>query len=235
MTQPPQTSSAQPQPQQKPKLRWFQFGLRTLSIVVTALCIGLAWLVHDVREQEAVVKMIGELNGHVEFGEPSFLGRWSVVRSLFGKHAFAPIEVVSLGEGTTNSHLLPLKKLKQLRILLIDSTQVTELSPLAGLSELTTLYIESAQMSDLSPLNGLSGLTTLCLYHSEVSDLSPLAGLSGLTMLFLEDTQVSDLSPLAGLKNLEAIYLEKDQAAFIPASLEKVVKRYSSPASLPIW
>ena len=142
MTQSPPTSSAQPQPNRKPKLRWFQFGLRTLGIVMTALCIGLAWLIHDVREQEAVVQRIEELHGIIWFGEPSFLGRLAVVRSLFEEHAFAPIKSVVLeGQGITDAHLLPLKKLKKLHTLHLINTQVTDLSPLAKLINIKFIYL----------------------------------------------------------------------------------------------
>ena len=168
MNQTPQVSSAQHN--RKPKLRWFQFGLRTLGIVMTALCVGLAWLIHDVREQEAVVKMIEEHGGTVTFGEPSFLGRWSFVRSLFGKHAFAPIDVVWFFDGTTDAHLLPLKKLKKIRYLTIRGKQVTDLSPLAGLTELRYLNVWDTSVTDLSPLAGLDRLTELYLECTKVSD-----------------------------------------------------------------
>ena len=127
---------------------------------MTALCVGLAWLVHDVREQEAVLKMIEELNGIVVFDEPSFFGCWSTVRALFGEHAFAPItyvevcqRTVKVGQRTTDAHLLPLKKLKKLHTLQLINTQVTDLLPLAGLSGLTTLDLRGTKVNNVSPPN----------------------------------------------------------------------------------
>ena len=109
---------------------------------------GLGWLIRDVREQQAVVRMIVEHGGIVAFDEHSFLGRLAVVRSLFGEHAFSPIiGVVLRGPDTTDAHLLPLKKLKKLKYLSLSGTRVSDLSPLAGLSGLTTLNLERTGVS----------------------------------------------------------------------------------------
>ena len=156
------------------------------------VCGGLGWLIHDIREQEAVVKMIEELNGSVQFGEQSFLGRMGVVRSLFGEHAFAKVYFVRFGPETTNAHIVQLKKLKGLQSLSLHHNQVSDLSPLAGMSELTMLDLYDIPVSDLTPLAGLTGLTWLDLGGTQVSDLSPLATLANLQQLYLTNTPASD-------------------------------------------
>jgi Leucine-rich repeat (LRR) protein len=220
----------------KSKLRWFQFSMRTMIVLMLLVCCGLGWLgslIHRAREQEDVVNMIRQINGSVQFAEPSFLERNSVLRTVVGERELAPVRGVMLGLGTTDDHLLQLKKLRKLQWLKLNETfvhdlsplksfrrlraldlyktQLSDLSPLAELSRLEVLELESTPVSDLSPLAGLKGLTTIDLTGTRVSDLSPLSGLSGLTVVYLRGAPVSDLSPLAGLHCLTWLDLRGTQ------------------------
>ena len=200
MTQ-PQTSPTQPQPTSKPKLRWFQFSMRTLLVIMLLVGCGLGWLIRDVREQEAVVEMIRRGDGRIAFGEPRFLGRIGVVRSLLGEHAFAPVTGVDLFD-STDAHIAKIKSWKKIQWLDISGSEVSDLSPLSGLTELTELGMLSTKVTNLTPLAGLNRLTVLNIEGAEVSNLTPLSGLSRLSYLYLVDTRVTDLSPLAGLRGL---------------------------------
>jgi hypothetical protein len=47
------------------KRRWFQFGLRTLLILVTLACCGLGWFgtkIHKARRQQAATMVINQAN-----------------------------------------------------------------------------------------------------------------------------------------------------------------------------
>jgi hypothetical protein len=41
-----------------PRRRWFQFGLRTMFVVVTAICLWLGWSVHWAHERSRMVALI---------------------------------------------------------------------------------------------------------------------------------------------------------------------------------
>ncbi|MHC4178413.1 MAG: hypothetical protein ACYSWU_12950, partial [Planctomycetota bacterium] len=58
----------EPPSQAKSKLRWFQYSLRTLLVVVALFAVGLAWVGIQVkrgRDQQAAVKAIREFDGLV--------------------------------------------------------------------------------------------------------------------------------------------------------------------------
>ena len=89
--------------------------------------------------------MIEELDGVIEFGESSFLGRLGFVCSLFDERTFRPIQGAQLGPRTTDAQLVQLMKLKQLEYLWLNETQVTDLSPLAGMQQLKAVYLGTDQ------------------------------------------------------------------------------------------
>ena len=103
-----------------------------------------------------------------------------------------------------------------LKVLVIDRSEVSDLTPLAGLENLETLSIVRSEVSDLTPLVGLENLRVLKLYDNHrISDITPLAGLVNLEWLELHDNKISDLTPLTGLVNLERLQLHYNQISDI--------------------
>ena len=51
----------------KPKRRWFKFSLRTLLVVMTALCVWLGFKVNAARRQKEAVTAIFKAGGTVSF------------------------------------------------------------------------------------------------------------------------------------------------------------------------
>ena len=102
-----------------------------------------------------------------------------------------------------------------LRVLVIDRSEVSDLTPLAGLENLISLSIVKSAVSDLTPLVGLENLRVLKLYENRISDITPLAGLVNLERLELHDNKISDLTPLTGLVNLEVLQLHYNQISDI--------------------
>ena len=179
----PDMSIAESQPAvPKPKLRWFQFSLRTLLVVVTLCAIPCSWLAVKMqkakREQEAAAAF-KTLGGGVAWSAPSG-PVW--FRTLIGDDIFIHVELLDLGDTTvTDAELEYLMELSQLQTLTLWKTKVTD----AGLQHLT----------------GLSRLQELCLGRTMVTDtgLEHLEGLSQLKSLWLYDTYVTD----SGVRKLQ--------------------------------
>src|SRR5437867_11243655 len=89
-----------------PKLRWYQFSLRSMFIVVTLLAIPCGWYgmkMQQVKRQREVVAAIVKLGGRVEWLEPSG-PRW--MRWLLGDDLFTPPSKIFFGEsGLTDDEL----------------------------------------------------------------------------------------------------------------------------------
>ena len=103
-----------------------------------------------------------------------------------------------------------------LRVLVVDRSEVSDLTPLAGLENLESLSIVKSKVSDITPLAGLKNLRVLKLYDNHrISDITPLAGLVNLEVLQLHDNKISDLMPLTGLVNLEQLQLHYNQISDI--------------------
>ena len=81
-----------------PKRRWFRFGLRTIFVVVTLLCVALAITLHHFRARRAAIGAIDELGGGygVELVGPAWL------RQLVGDDKyFYEAHRISLGRPDT--------------------------------------------------------------------------------------------------------------------------------------
>jgi hypothetical protein len=177
-------SIVEPQPvEPKPKLRWYQYGLRTLLIVVTLCAIPCSWLavkLQKARREREAAAAIGELSVAVHWSAPSG-PVW--LRQLIGDDLFSHVESLHVMLG-------------------LDVTD-TELENLKGFSQLQTLGLGAAEVTDrgLKNLKGLSRLQNLCLDRTKVTDagLEDLTGLSQLQRLDLRETNVTD----EGVKKLQ--------------------------------
>ena len=111
-----------------------------------------------------------------------------------------------------------------LKVLVIDRSEVSNLTPLAGLKNLEFLSIVRSEVSDLAPLAEFENLQVLKLYQNRIADITPLAGLINLEVLELQDNQIADISPLAGLVELQELSLQVNQIVDISslAGLDKM-------------
>ena len=82
-----------------------------------------------------------------------------------------------------------------LKVLVIDRSEVSDLVPLAELENLESLSVVKSQVSDLTPLVGFENLRVLKLYENRISDITPLAGLVSLEWLELHDNQFQTSCP----------------------------------------
>ncbi|MGA7701746.1 MAG: hypothetical protein WCB27_19235, partial [Thermoguttaceae bacterium] len=209
--------------QKPPKLRWYQWRLRSLFILTLLVAIGMSWLtvtIQNQRKQKAAAEAITKLGGTVQ-SEPTWLG-WllrddslvSVTKVyLAAKHN--PFRDEPDEDVLTDAGLVHLQPLSQLRELSLDHTYVSDagLANLEGLSQLQKLWLCNTKVTDagLVHLQGLSQLKVLDLSDTKVTDagLVHLQGLSQLGLLDLSDTKVTDtgLVQLKALSQLQELWL----------------------------
>jgi hypothetical protein len=172
------------------KLRWFQYSLRSLMLLVLVVSLGMSWFavkMKRAREQEKAVEEITRLGWSVAYDyQLDKRGGWvsgavppgpAWVWNLLGEKEgfFATVVFVDLSScSVTDAGLEHLKGLTQLRTLILDSTKVTDagLEHLKGLTQLQELYLEQTQVTDagLEHLEGLTQLHYVELLYTRVTD-----------------------------------------------------------------
>jgi hypothetical protein len=198
--------------EQQPKLRWFQFSLRSLFILTFLVAIACSWLavtMQNQRKQKAAAEAIEKAGGEV-VSEPTWLGKLlrddSLVRVIYVDLRHTEV---------TDADLAHLQGLSQLQDLRLSNTKITDagLVHLQGLSQLQELGLDSTKITDagLVHFQGLSQLQRLGLDDTKITDagLVHLQGLSQLQRLGLDDTKITDagLVHLQGLSQLQLLWL----------------------------
>lgn len=160
-----------------PKRRWLQFSLRTLLVMMTMACVGLAWLAYqrnEVRKREAAIAAIEEMGGEIHFDEMQpFRPVW--LHMLFSSRSPAEVVGVNLdGTNASDDDLSLVAGLTKLEWLILFNTPVTDagLVQLADLTNLEELTLNYTQVTDagLVHLSGLTKLNRLYLHGSRVTD-----------------------------------------------------------------
>lgn len=171
--------------------RWMQISVRTLLLVVFALCVALGVMTNRARRQQALVKDLIRRGGKVVYvhevdsaGKPipdATLPGPDWLRTLVGDHPYLRLQSVASGQ-LSDDDLKRLAEFDTLQILQYGE-QITDagLAHLAGMPNLKVIDGDSPKITDRGLRN--------------------LAGLTKLELLSLENAQVSD----EGLKSLEAL------------------------------
>ncbi len=92
--------------------------------------------------------------------------------------------------------LTGLEYCRDMKVLTINDTQITDFSPISAMRGLTWLYLEDNGITHISFLADLRTLQILDLTNNDVTDLSPISGLPMLWKLFLSNNDVTSLVPL---------------------------------------
>ena len=154
-----------PNDRTKPKRHFLRFSIRTVLISLTICCVWLGWKVERARKQREVVAWVQGVGGTVNYESQSHGPQW--LRKQIGRHFFD--DVVSIDFGFMQlSDVTPLAELKNLKELVLSSTQMTDISPLAGLSNLESLNLTNTKVSDVIPLVELTTLEDLSLGGTKV-------------------------------------------------------------------
>ncbi len=194
------------------KPRWYQFSLRTLLLVISAICLGpggyVAYKQGKAKEMQQTVAAIESLGGYVFYDE-SVPVRSGLKKMILGDDSFGNVSGVDFN---------PLKT---------ENRQITDrdLRLLRSFPRLNHLVIKNCQqVSDdgLSELSRLSNLQYLYLNDTPITDagLAHLAALKNLKELSLTDTKVTGagLVQLSGLTNLNFLYLYSKRDAPVDAA-----------------
>jgi internalin A len=197
--------------QKLPKLRWYQWRLRSLFLLILLAAIGMSWLtvtIQNQRKQRAAADEIMKAGGWAT-SEQTWLGKLLRDDSLV-----SVTEVHLFGNPSVNDSLVHLEAFKQLKTLTVGWTKPTA-STVMFLMETGQMKNVGAnrQITDagLVHLRGLSQLQTLDLTYTGVTDagLASLAGLRQLEELDLSGTEITDagLVHLKGLAHLQNLNL----------------------------
>jgi Leucine-rich repeat (LRR) protein len=206
--------------QKPPKLRWYQWRLRSMFLLILLAAIGMSWLtvtMRDGRRQNTAEWEI-RLQGGSVVSEPTWLGRLlrdysqvKVTRVDLSRNSDEPFP----GKLPIDAVLGHLERLHQLQELDLSYSKVSDagLVHLESLSQLEWLLLAHTRVADaeLTHLEGLRQLQWLNLSGTKVSDagLVHLENLSQLRWLNLSATKVSDagLAHLKGLRQLQTLNL----------------------------
>ena len=165
--------------------RWrFQFGLRSLLILVLATAVSCSWLAVEVERaerQRGALQALKKYPNIIRFdyeSSPTQQGPPGpeVLRRFLGVEFFADVEFVCLGVDNdfTDAEIAHLEALPQLKTLNLPGAAITDtgVSRLATLRRLTWLDIGYAKISDagLEHLAELSQLSELHINDTNVTD-----------------------------------------------------------------
>ncbi len=163
----------------KRKLRWCQFRLRTLLLVVPILGIGLGWLGVSLRQLKEIVDRrqledrLQRAGGHSsdEYKRGGRVWKWakaSTDAALECLEDLPQLQILDLTDSqVTDAGLEHVKKLVHLERLFLDGTGVTDagLEHLKGLTELRVLQLYATQVTDAGVANLQKALPNCKINH----------------------------------------------------------------------
>jgi hypothetical protein len=211
------------------KRRWLRFGLRTLLVLVTLLCVWLGWLMHGVHKQRRVVARLEKHGAELVYFPvftmppwndilpPSVRARLNAALPSDDWRRLISVQIDSVDFQDEDLDILA--DLPHLNRLRLPGTSITDvgLRRLAGLKAgyLILLDLRETMITDagLAQLGELKGLEWLFLGGPGITDtgLGHVAKLIDLEYLSLEDTQVTDagIAHLLSLQMLDDLSLDR--------------------------
>jgi hypothetical protein len=175
-----------------PKLRWFQYRLRSLFIFIALVAVACSfWAVtmKNQRQQKLAADAITKAGGIV-VSEPTWLGR------LLRNSLVTVTAVKLIAQPATEVDLAHLQAMRELQSLILMGSKITDgsLVHLQGLSQLQCLGLDNTKITDagLAHIQGLSQLQCLDLDDTKITDagLVHIQGLSQLQRLDLGGTSL---------------------------------------------
>lgn len=216
----------------KSTLKWYQFSLRMLLVVVTLfalLCSYFAVVRERVRKKREAVEAIGKLGGAVIYDfeqdakntsfDPPIPPAPDILIRKFGIDFFADAAEVKFGQQKIRDQDLQwLRGMTKLNHLQIASGDITDagISNIAGLTRIENLYLEGTSITDqgLKYLEGFSNLRYFVLSRTGITGVGfkYLRGLP-IDQLDLDETPFNDegMEQLEALESLDRLNLSETQ------------------------
>lgn len=216
----------------KPQRRWLSFSLRTMAVLLTAICLFLGWIGPkwlEAQREAAIVKQLAKSGALIQY---DYVDQWKqeaskpvpqgafVLRYLFGKHILSRVTKVQFHtECKPNevAHLLP--QLTQIRRLNFDGNEVLtdeSVRAIAQCKNLTTIQMATGVLSadQLAMLSQVESIECLYLKDESASDdcLKQLARFPNLKLLSISSEHTTDtgfqaIAEISSLESLETSYL----------------------------
>ena len=189
------------------KPRRFQFGLRTILILILLVCIG-----SSAYRRYNAYRAIDAIQSKAGFVRPAPKAKgW---RRIFSNDVYK-VHHLSFHSSfsVADRDVAAITKLPWLRRLSLHRTAVTDKSAnyVAKLTELEALSYQATKLTDagLAKLSNLKKLKSLSLKHTKVTNVGAehLSGLTKLETLLLEGTQITSLQPFRDMKKLKRFEL----------------------------
>lgn len=136
--------------------------------------------------------------------------------SLKGLEKAINLENLTLFENSIRD-LSPIKALKNLKTINMDSNYIEDISALANLSSLQSISFISNEIKDMTSLQNLKNLKLINLGKNGIQDLSPLQKLEKLENLSLYDNKIEDISTLKNLPGIRYLRLENNNIKDVSA------------------
>jgi len=233
------------------KSRWFRFSLRTLLLLVAALCVWLAWKVHDVRKIRRAVAEVKRLGGDITYQHELNMAppvdapgpKW--FRQIFGDEFFEEVTQIQLYSQEADDQTMELiSGLPRIQSVIFISDSVTDkgLAALANANGLGALMPLSSKITPmgLQAFERAKNLQTLVLSSGHfggvnlvpstliVDDswLPQIAKLTQIRLLNLANSHVTDaglqaIQQASGLRQLDLSGTQVTQEAV--AQLQKAL------------
>ena len=192
----------------RPKLRWYQYSLRSLFIFVTLVCIAFGLYIGPKNRRHQAVVAIEKAGGIVAYADAPGDEWWfkRTLRQYLPRDWFDEVDRIHINnyEKADEHVFAALEQFNELKSLDLRNTRITD-AGLIHLKGLTGLLLDLSvtQITDagLIHLKGLTGLQVLHLDGTQITDagLIHLKGLTGLQELDLHNRQITD----AGLAQLK--------------------------------
>jgi hypothetical protein len=194
----------------KSKLRWYQFSLRTLLIVVTLFAVACSWFATEyrraVRRGQAFRKVEMQFYTYGGHFSPPWYSSWFHKMAGDGECYNISFLVTNAQSYITNDDMMLIGRFDELAQLSINFQEtVTDegLQYIESLQNLSELSLSETKITDkgLSYLMSMKVLESLDLSNTEITDsgLERLTNLNKLQRLILSGTKVTD----AGVSKLQ--------------------------------
>jgi len=199
--------------------RWSQFRLRTLLMAISVLAAASGWIAMVIRqEREELIarREILKRGGNVmSVHSAARWRRWAWVQTMVGGTPETAVEIVQLtGPGISDGDALHVNSLRQLRVLSLFDTQVTDcgIANLRRNSQLIVLDLNKSRVTDagMEVVGALPHLRQLFIDDTVITNvgIGHLRRLM-LTELSIKNTRVSDegIAKLAQMRTLTTLSL----------------------------